>query len=122
MIRLKDRILTDPPPPDGIDLPPMREPESLEMPIPYVAYAGATVMTSKQLAAAGSAAVPPPPGFDRFGYRVSHMTDRFVLSGSSDAYRIWKFQSAERAIEFPVTEEGWALAWTTFRRLDNQAA
>jgi hypothetical protein len=120
MLRLKDPILTDPPPPEGIDLPPLREPESLEMPIPYVASGGAMVMTSKELAEAASAAIPPPPGFDRFGERVSHMTDRFVLSATRAAYRICRFQSATPAIEFPVTEEGWALAWTTFRELGSQ--
>jgi hypothetical protein len=31
MLTLKDPILTAPPPPDGIELPPLREPESLEM-------------------------------------------------------------------------------------------
>jgi hypothetical protein len=47
MLRLKDTILTDPPPPpEGIDLPPIREPESLEMPSPYVASVdGVTVLT-----------------------------------------------------------------------------
>jgi hypothetical protein len=121
MLRLKDTILTEPPPPDGIDLPPMREPESLEMPTPYTASVdGVTVLTSEQLAEARSAAIPPPPGFELFGYRVSHMTSRFVLSGSSDAYRIWRYRSAEPPIEFPVTEDGWAEAWTTFRKLDNE--
>jgi hypothetical protein len=45
-----------------------------------------------------------------------------VLSASSDTYRIWRFQSAEPAIELPVTEEGLAVAWATFRDLDSQAA
>ena len=92
------------------------------MPTSYVASAGVTVMTSQELAEARSAAIPPAPGSDLFGYRVSHMTGRFVLAGSRDAYRIWRFQSAEPAIEFPVTEEGWAQAWTTFRSVDSQAA
>jgi hypothetical protein len=123
MLTLKDTILTDPAPPEGIDLPPMHEPESLEMATPYVASVdGVTVLTSEELAKAGSAAIPPPPGFELFGYRVSHMTRRFVLSGSSDAYRIWRYQSAQPPIEFPVTDEGWALAWTTFRKLDSETA
>jgi hypothetical protein len=79
-------------------------------------------MTSEDLAEARSAAIPPAPGFDRFGDRVSHITDRFVLTGSRDAYRIWRFQSAASPIEFPVTETGWADAWRTFRGLDSQAA
>jgi hypothetical protein len=54
MLRLKDTILTDPPLPEGIDLPPMREPELLEMPPPYVASVdGVTVLTSEELAEAG---------------------------------------------------------------------
>lgn len=32
MLTLKDPILTVPPPPGGIELPPLREPESLETP------------------------------------------------------------------------------------------
>lgn len=122
MLRLKDPILTEPQPPDGIDPLPSSEPESPEMPIPYVAYAGANVMTSKELGAARSEAIPPPPAFDLYGYRVSHMTDRFLLSRSTDAYRIWKFRSAEPAVEFPVTNEGWAEAWTTFRKMESQPA
>jgi hypothetical protein len=122
MITLKDPILTTPPSPNGIELPPLREPESLETPTSYVSSAGATVMTSEELAEARSAALPPLPRFDRFGERVCHMTGRFVLSGSSDGYRIRKFQSAEPPIEFPVTKEGWALAWSTFRRLESEAA
>jgi hypothetical protein len=50
------------------------------------------------------------------------MTNRFVLTGSSDAYRIWRFQSAAPPIEFPVTEDGWADAWMKFRGLDGQSA
>jgi hypothetical protein len=123
MVTLKDTILTEPPPPDGIDLPPMHEPESLEMSPPYVVSAdGVTVLTSEELAEGRSAAIPQAPGFELFGYRVSHMTKRFVLSGSSDAYRIWRFRSAEEPVEFPPTEEGWADAWTKFRELDSQVA
>jgi hypothetical protein len=120
MVSLIDPILTANSPADGIELQPLREPESLETPTSYVSTTGATVMTSKELAEARSAAVPPAPGFTRFGGRVSHMTGRFVLSGNSDAYRIWRFQSAAPAIEFPVTEEGWTVAWTTFRSLESQ--
>ncbi len=122
MLRLNDPIRTAPPPSGGIELPPLREPESLESPSSYVASSGATVMIGAGLADSRYAAVPPAPGFDRHGERVSHMTDRFVLSGSSEAYRIFRFQSAEAAIEFPVTEEGWARAWTTFRELDSKVA
>jgi hypothetical protein len=122
MLRLKDPILNDAPEPDGIELPLLREPESLEMPPSHVPTGGAMVMTSEELAEARFAAIPPAPGFDRFGERVSHITGRFVLSGSPDAYRIWRFRSAKPAIEFPVTEEGWALAWTTFRKMESQPA
>jgi len=122
MITLKDPILTTPPPPHGIELPPLREPETLETSPSYLSSAGATVMTSVELAEARSAATPPAPGFDRFGDRVSHMTGRLVLTGSRDAYRIWRFQSAAPPIEFPVTDEGWADAWMKFRGLDGQAA
>ena len=124
MSRLTDRsTLTEPlAQPGGIELPALREPEMLRPPTPHTRSGGATVMTSEELADERSAAVPPTPGFDRFGERVSHMTDRFVLSGCSEAYRIWKFRSADPAIEFPVTEQGWALAWTTFRRLESQGA
>jgi hypothetical protein len=59
MLRLKDPILTESSPPEGIDLPTLREPESLEMSPPYVASAGVTVMTSKELADAAYAAIPP---------------------------------------------------------------
>jgi len=50
------------------------------------------------------------------------MTGRFVLSGSREAYRIWRFQSAEPPIEFPSTDDGWADAWMTFRELESHAA
>jgi hypothetical protein len=122
MVRLKDPILTMRPPPGGIEHQPLPEPESVEMSSTYVATSGATVMTSTELANDRSAAAPPVPGFTQFGEQVSHMTRRFVLSASSDVYRIWRFQSADPAIEFPVTGQGWALAWTEFRKLDSQAA
>jgi hypothetical protein len=122
MLRLNDPIVGVPQPPHGAELPPLREPEGLETPPSYVSSTGATVMTAAELAEARSAAVPPAPRFDRFGERVSHITDRFVLSGSSDAYRIWRFQSAAPPIEFPMTEEGWGLAWTAFRELETQTA
>jgi hypothetical protein len=35
MLTLKDPILTVPPPPGGIELPPLHEPEALESPVPY---------------------------------------------------------------------------------------
>jgi len=120
MFRLKDPIRTAPPPPNGIEFPPLREPESLDSPSSYVSSSGATVMTSARLAEPGYAATPLVPGFDRYGERTSHSTDRFVLSRSSEAYRIFRFQSAEPAVEFPVTQEGWALAWAKFRELDSQ--
>jgi hypothetical protein len=120
MLRLNDPIVGLPRPPDGIELPPLRESESLDTPPSYVSSTGATVMTAAELADARSAAAPPAPRFDRFGDRVSHITDRFVLSGSRDAYRIWGFQSAKPPIEFPMTEEGWGRAWTTFRELETR--
>jgi len=122
MLRLKDPILNDAPEPDGIELQALREPESIEMRPSHVSSGGATVITSEELAEPRFAAVPPAPEFDRFGERVSHITDRFVLTGSTDAYRIWRFRSAKPAVEFPVTQEGWALAWTTFRRMESQPA
>ena len=48
MLTLKDPILGDAPEPDGIELQPLREPETLEMPDSYVSSAGATVMTSEE--------------------------------------------------------------------------
>jgi hypothetical protein len=57
-----------------------------------------------------------------FGNRMSHITGRFVLGASKEAYRIFPFQSAEVLGEFPVTASGWADAWTTFRGLESQAA
>jgi hypothetical protein len=122
MLRLNDPIRTAPSPPGGIELPPLREPESLESPTSYVASSGATVIVGAGLADRRYATVPPAPSFDLYGERVSHMTDRFVLSGSSEAYRIFRFQSAEPAVEFPVTQDGWALAWTKFRELDSRIA
>jgi hypothetical protein len=56
MLGLKDPILREPTPPEGIELPPLREPEALEMPTPYVPSARTTVMTSKELVKAQSAA------------------------------------------------------------------
>jgi hypothetical protein len=124
MLRLRDRsALTDSDsPPGGIELPSLREPERIEATSTYTSSSGAIVMTPEGLAAAGAAAVPPAPKFDRFGDRVSHISDRFVLSGSRDGYRICKFQSAEDPIEFPATDEGWARAWMTFRELGGQSA
>ena len=120
MLRLKDPILKTPSPPSGIDLPPLHEPDSLDAPSSYVSSNGTTVMNAAELAEGRSEAVPPAPGFDRFGERVSHITGRFVLSASKDAYLIRRFQSAEPPIEFPPTQEGWALAWTTFREMESQ--
>jgi len=108
--------------PDEVELPAPREPDPLKATPSYVSSAGATVMTSEELAEPGSAATPPSPKLDHFGDRVSHMTDRFVLSGSTDAYRIRRFQSAQPPIEFPMTGEGWAHAWTTFRELQSPTA
>jgi hypothetical protein len=124
MLRLKDRsALTDlPAPPDGIELPPLREPEWLEATPSYVSSSGVTIMTSKELAEDGSAATPPLPRRDRFGDRMSHITGRFVLTASNEAYRIWRYQSAEAPVEFPVTEDGWAEAWTAFRGFESNAA
>jgi hypothetical protein len=121
MVRLSDPTLSVPPT-GGIELPALREPESLDAASPYVSSSGATVMTSAQLAEPGAAAVPPAPGFERFGDRVSHMTKRYVLTASSEAYRIWRFQSAKEPVEFATTEEGWALAWNAFRELEAAAA
>jgi hypothetical protein len=109
-------------PPDGIELRPLSEPDPLRANPSYVSSAGATVMTCEELAEAGSAATPPAPKLDNFGDRISHMTDRFILSGSTDAYRIRRFQSAEPPIEFPMSGEGWAHAWTTFRELQTPTA
>jgi hypothetical protein len=43
MLRLNDPIIGVPTPPVGIELPPLREPESLDMPPSYVSSTGATV-------------------------------------------------------------------------------
>lgn len=120
MPRLTDRsTLTElPSPPDGIQLPPVHEPESLETTSTYDFASQATVMTSKQLAEAGSEVTPPAPRIDRFGDRTSHITGRFVLSASKEAYRISRFQSADTPVEFPVTGDGWADAWSAFRMLE----
>jgi hypothetical protein len=56
MLTLKDPILNAPPLTDGIELPPLREPEWLEMPISYVPSARTAVMTSKEFAEARSEA------------------------------------------------------------------
>jgi hypothetical protein len=124
MLRLTDRsVLTDHhSQPGGIELPPLREPESLEMDPSYLSSSGVRVLTSEDLAEASSASPPAAPGFDRFGDRVSHMTGRFVLTGSRTAYRIYRFQSAAPPIDFPPTDEGWTDAWTRFRQLDGQPA
>jgi len=119
MTILKDPIMTGRPPPDGIELPVLREPESIDTPFAYVDSHSATLMTTAELAHAETA--PAPPRFNRHGDRVSHITDRFVLGGNRECYRIWKFQSTEEPVEFPVTDEGWVLAWTTFRRLESAA-
>jgi hypothetical protein len=74
MLGLKDPILAQRPPPGGIELPPLREPDSLETPDPYDPSVAAVVMTSKEFAAARSAALPPVPGFDRFVETVAHNT------------------------------------------------
>jgi hypothetical protein len=120
MLKLRDRsTLTELPlPPDGIELPPLHEPDLLETTPSYLSSSGVTVMTSSELAEAGSAATPPAPKIDRFGDRVSHITGRFVLSGSQEAYRIWGFRSAKSPREFPVNAAGWAQAWSTFRELE----
>jgi hypothetical protein len=116
MLKLMDRSTLT-----ALSSPADRERESLEATPSYISSSGATVMTSEKLADAGSSATPPAPRLDRFGDRVSHIADRFVLSGSREAYRVWRFQSAEPAMEFPVTKDGWAHAWTTFRELEGQS-
>jgi hypothetical protein len=50
MLRLRDPILQDVPEPDGIELEPLREPDSLEMSSPYRPSTTAVVMTSKEFA------------------------------------------------------------------------
>ena len=124
MLKLRERsTLTElPSPPGGIELPPLHEPESLETTPSYLSSSGATVMTSTELAAAGSVATPPAPRIDRFGDRVSHMTGRSVLTGNKEAFRIWQFQSAVPPVEFPVTADGWARAWATFRQMEGPVA
>ena len=120
--RLKDRstLTLSVPESDGIDFPVLREPESLEMPSSY-APTGPAPMTAVELSEVGSTATPPAPRLQRFGEVRSHVGDRFVLGGGKDAYRIWRFRSADPPIEFPVTQEGWALAWSTFQDMERQA-
>jgi hypothetical protein len=89
---------------------------------PFVSSAGVTVMTSAQLAESRSAAAPPAPGFERFGDRASHMTNHYVLTAGREAYRIWRFQSAAKPVEFATTQQGWTLAWNAFRELEAAAA
>ncbi|MDP9343638.1 MAG: hypothetical protein M3Q23_16410 [Actinomycetota bacterium] len=108
--------------PGGIELQPLREPEALELASSYVSSSGVTVMTSAELSKPGYEAAPPVPALDKFGDMVSHSTQRFVLGGSNEAYRIWRFQSPQPPVEFPVTAAGWSLAWKTFRELEAQRA
>jgi len=54
-------------PPGGLALPPLHEPESLERTPRTSPQKGATVMTSEELAEAGSAATPLAPKLDRLG-------------------------------------------------------
>lgn len=123
--RLKVRLgrAGDSSPSDGGDLTALREPESFEAPysyLPYLPPSPIVVMTVEELSMAGSATIPPPPRLKRAGNVKSHIGERFVLGGSKEAYRIWGFRSAKSPIEFPVTEEGWATAWTKFRALERQ--
>ena len=76
-------------------------------------------MTSEELSKSGSAATPAPPRLRLSSDIKSYIGERFILGGSRQAYRIWGFRSAKSPIEFPVTEEGWATAWTTFRGLES---
>jgi hypothetical protein len=122
MVTLNDPILEERLAPDGIEIQPLIEPEWPKAASCYVSSSGATFMTSAQLAGAGSAAIPDAPVFNPHGERVTHITNRFVLGGSMEGYRIWAFQSPEPPIEFPMTAEGWSLAWTAFRALDSQSA
>jgi hypothetical protein len=68
MLRLKDPILTERVRPDGIELPELHEPESLEMSSDARSTFG-TPMTSRDLAEARSVALLPEPRLDRFGER-----------------------------------------------------
>jgi hypothetical protein len=125
MTRLRDpSTLTElPPQSDGIELPPLREPESLDDTPTNLFSNGPMVMTAEEISSDASGAIPSSPGSDRFGDRTSHiMTGRFVITGSTDAYRIWKFQSPDPMMEFPSTEQGWTQAWAAFRELAVQAA
>ena len=123
MLGLTDTPRTELPSlPDGVELPQVGRPEWVELTPSYVSTTGATVMTADELAKAESALTPPAPKADGFGDRTSHITSRFVLTGSKDVYRIWKFQSATAPVEFPATEVGWVQAWTKFRDLESQAA
>jgi hypothetical protein len=74
MLTLKDPILTERPASVGIELPPLREPESLQTSPSYVPSARGTTMTSKELAEVRSPALSPEPGFDKFGERALRMT------------------------------------------------
>jgi hypothetical protein len=102
-----------------VELHPLLGPEPLERAVSSATRARTTILTTEELARAGSVATPPAPSADRFGYRVSHITGRYVLGGTSDAYCIWRFQSAAPPMEFPMTPDGWAHAWTTFRALED---
>jgi hypothetical protein len=104
---------------DG-DLLTLREPESLEALHSYLPASPVVVTTAEELSMAGAEASPPRPRLKRAGNMKSHIGERFVLGGSNEAYRIWGFRSAKSPIEFPVTEEGWASAWTKFRDLERE--
>lgn len=66
MLRLIDPILNERPPPDGIELPVLHEPDSLERHPSYAPSTVATVMTSRDLADAQSGALPPVAQLGRF--------------------------------------------------------
>jgi hypothetical protein len=70
MLTLKDPMRNALPLPDGIELSPLREPESLEMPVSYVPSSGATMMTSNELAEVRPIGLPPEAGLDRIGTTV----------------------------------------------------
>ena len=84
----------------------------------YVSSTGATVLSAQELRDPACAVIPPAPSSAQRGDDVSYiMTDRFVVTGSDQAYRIWKFRSADQVNEYPPTSQGWALAWAAFRDL-----
>ena len=100
MLRLKDPILTERPSPDGIELPALHEPESLEMPPSNVHSSVATVMTSRDLAEPRSGALPPVPRFDRLGEQRSSIGRRLEKPVVEDKRMVLKAVKHKKSFDW----------------------